>query len=258
MYDLREDINGNTFVEVDPSIYDSTNGENIAQVIAQIISNRFHNLIQANGQTIRINATTNSEWRRSEDATKLMKKSPSIYDDKMKAIGNADELLMAAQNWIGEEKQHNTDNKIVEYARGDVLYRVGDKGYIADILVGTKEDGSAVLYDLVDIHEIEIVEAPVSKAMDSRLSIQRTSTEDRITHSSQNVKNQSRDTDYLSAVERGDMETAQRMVDEAANAAGYTIKAYHGTGENFTVFDLIAQARYKGDERAQLCTIVRR
>lgn len=38
------------------------------------------------------------------------------------------------------------------------------------------------------------------------------------------------DTAYLAAVEAGDMETAQRMVDEAAKAAGYTIHAYHGTG----------------------------
>lgn len=37
------------------------------------------------------------------------------------------------------------------------------------------------------------------------------------------------DTAYLAAVESGDMETAQRMVDEAAKTAGYDIKAYHGT-----------------------------
>ena len=37
------------------------------------------------------------------------------------------------------------------------------------------------------------------------------------------------DADYSAAVERGDMETAQKMVDEAAKAAGYTVKAYHGT-----------------------------
>lgn len=32
------------------------------------------------------------------------------------------------------------------------------------------------------------------------------------------------DRDYLAAVKRGDMETAQRMVDEAAKAAGYTVQ----------------------------------
>ncbi len=46
-----------------------------------------------------------------------------------------------------------------------------------------------------------------------------------------------RDEDYMAVVERGDMETAQRMVDEAAKAAGYTMKVYHGTPTGgFTVF----------------------
>lgn len=44
------------------------------------------------------------------------------------------------------------------------------------------------------------------------------------------------DADYMSAVERGDTETAQRMVDEAAKKAGYTRTLYHGTASNFNVF----------------------
>ena len=47
----------------------------------------------------------------------------------------------------------------------------------------------------------------------------------------------SADSDYMAAVERGDTDTAQKMVDEAAKAAGYTIKAYHGSPARFTVFD---------------------
>lgn len=47
-----------------------------------------------------------------------------------------------------------------------------------------------------------------------------------------------RDREYSDAVARGDMETAQQMVDEAAKAAGYTVKAFHGTRSfGFTVFD---------------------
>jgi hypothetical protein len=46
------------------------------------------------------------------------------------------------------------------------------------------------------------------------------------------------DGDYLDAVKRGDMDTAQRMVDAAAKSAGYTISAYHGTpNADFNVFD---------------------
>ena len=47
-----------------------------------------------------------------------------------------------------------------------------------------------------------------------------------------------RDAEYMEAVNRGDMETAQRMVDEAAKKAGYTIHAFHGTPNNFTEFSL--------------------
>lgn len=47
------------------------------------------------------------------------------------------------------------------------------------------------------------------------------------------------DREYMDAVERGDMETAQRMVDQAAKAAGYdSQKLYHGTDKfGFTKID---------------------
>ena len=46
-----------------------------------------------------------------------------------------------------------------------------------------------------------------------------------------------RNTAYIAAVERGDIETAQRFVDEAAKEAGYKLRVYHGTPTGgFTVF----------------------
>ena len=57
-------------------------------------------------------------------------------------------------------------------------------------------------------------------------------------YSGKDIKFSLKDSDYMSTVESGDMETAQRMVDEKANDSGYTIKAYHGTpNDGFTVFD---------------------
>ena len=48
-----------------------------------------------------------------------------------------------------------------------------------------------------------------------------------------------KDSDYIGAVNKGDMKTAQKMVEEAAKAAGYTVKVYHGTtGFGFTKFDV--------------------
>ena len=46
------------------------------------------------------------------------------------------------------------------------------------------------------------------------------------------------DTEYLAAVERGDMVTAQRMVDDAAANAGYDITMWHATkNTDFTAFE---------------------
>ena len=44
------------------------------------------------------------------------------------------------------------------------------------------------------------------------------------------------DENYMLAVEAGDMDAAQEMVDEAAKAAGYSIKAIHGTTKDFVEF----------------------
>ena len=51
------------------------------------------------------------------------------------------------------------------------------------------------------------------------------------------IRYSDRDSSYLDAVKRGDMATAQKMVDEAAKKAGYTIKGSHGTLSYFTIFD---------------------
>ena len=69
-----------------------------------------------------------------------------------------------------------------------------------------------------------------------------------ILKSNENVKidekNSLRDNEYMSAVESGDTETAQRLVDEAAkewgaltNSAGNPLRLYHGTTAKFTSFN---------------------
>ena len=65
--------------------------------------------------------------------------------------------------------------------------------------------------------------------------------------SHEGVQYSDRDSDYLDAVNRGDMETAQRMVDEAANERlskskirdrdGTLLIVFHATEADFTVFD---------------------
>lgn len=55
------------------------------------------------------------------------------------------------------------------------------------------------------------------------------------------------DTEYMLAVESGDMDTAQWLTDSAAKAAGYTERLYHQTGADFTEFNTNNQKAGKYD-----------
>lgn len=70
------------------------------------------------------------------------------------------------------------------------------------------------------------------------------SSQNNISEKTENVNGQQKeqyllseaDSKYAVAVENGDIETAQKLVDEAAKNAGYTIKAYHGSRQIFNEF----------------------
>ncbi|MBO7632504.1 MAG: hypothetical protein J6S78_09280, partial [Lachnospiraceae bacterium] len=65
------------------------------------------------------------------------------------------------------------------------------------------------------------------------------------------------DAPYLNAVNRGDTEEAQRLVDEAAERAGYTLSVYHGTGDEFNRFERGNEGIHLGDynQAGQMATI---
>ena len=101
-------------------------------------------------------------------------------------------------------------------------------------------DGSAFLLDEVNKKE-KANPGPVHGATTSgRLDEPtRFASDTRISETNEKGKGKLslKDDAYMSAVDTDDMETAQSMVDEAAERAGYDIKAYHGTPNGtFTVF----------------------
>ena len=62
-FDIRLDIDGEIFVDVDPSIYDETDGTSVASVIANIIK-----IIKANRQQIQ--QMMNGECQNPQDTCK--------------------------------------------------------------------------------------------------------------------------------------------------------------------------------------------
>lgn len=144
----------------DISSWESSVKPSIKDILADIIQNKFHNLIEVNGQRIGINRDTGREWRYSNEASRLYDKNINAFNDKIRALNNADELLAAAKDWVGEKPKHNN---FKEFARGKVAFRVGENGYSADVVVGITDRGNSKLYDIVNIKSKEITEAPETK-----------------------------------------------------------------------------------------------
>ncbi len=173
---IKKDADGNLFVEVDaPSGVSATDTpKDIVDTLAEIVRTKFADFVKVNGQTIGINQRTTREWVKSRSAATLRRFSNQAFLDKSNAFGNADELLKAARDYIGEATKHDRSDNFVEFARGVVAFQVDGRGYEADIIVGTTKSGVALLYDLVNIQGKKIVADTSYAAQDRRSDISAT------------------------------------------------------------------------------------
>lgn len=154
---IRLDDDGQAFVDVESKIVNTAySGEQIADALSNIVRTKFTDFIKVKGQKIGINQKTAREWQMSKDAQKLKRMDYTKFLDKANAFNNADELLQAAKNYVGEQAKHSRKDNFVEFARGVVHFRVGANGYAADVIVGTTKSGAAVLYDIVNLQKKKI------------------------------------------------------------------------------------------------------
>lgn len=79
-----------------------------------------------------------------------------MYADKLRATDNADEILKASGEYTNEGLNHNRKDSIEQFARGNVLMRIGNNDYTADVIVATKANGRMLLYDIIDMAQTQI------------------------------------------------------------------------------------------------------
>jgi hypothetical protein len=157
-YSKQLDIDGKEFVKVDDTTIDEKNPKDIVKALKQIAESKGFYDMEINGQNIGLsNKRGINEWVFSKSATSLYKNNPQAFDDKMQSFQNADELLETAKSFINEEAVHK--KKFDNFARGDIRFKVGENAYVADILVGIKQNKNAELYDIVNITPTKITEA---------------------------------------------------------------------------------------------------
>lgn len=155
-YAIRRDEKGKPVVSVEEDILAGVPQKDWARTVKQALKEKFPNGVTVRNNQIQITGKSRGEITSSKDTRWLKHSQPDVYADKMRATNNADEILQASTDYVSEKPAHERTDNIVDFGRGKVQLEVGGQMYDADVIVGTKKDGSMLLYDFVGMTKKEM------------------------------------------------------------------------------------------------------
>ena len=155
-YAIRRDEKGKPVVSVEEDILAGVPQKDWARTVKQALKEKFPNGVTVGSNQIQITGKSRGEITSSKDTRWLKHSQPDVYADKMRATNNADEILQASTDYVSEKPAHERTDDIVDFGRGKVQLEVGGQMYDADVVVGTKKDGSMLLYDFVGMTKKEM------------------------------------------------------------------------------------------------------
>ncbi len=152
-----------------------------------------------------------------------------IHIDEIVDVSDADTPYYTTDNnhqWLDQNGWLHRTANVINAKNGNV--------YNLTLDIAKAKDGRHILYatngNIKRVGNVQV------NSLAIRGSGQNSNSTNNVAQVDSTVKR--KDLEYQYAVNRGDTKTAQKMVDEAAKATGYTIKAYHGTeADTFTIFD---------------------
>ena len=231
-------------VVLDSTLLDNLTPKERVEMVKEYVKELGGNIFTAydsggNAVAIKI-AESNKHFKNKSGKNVAVNKDLTSYigknETKQEAITLIDELVISAKYNNSEPSTHShgwLDNNGKNKWDYWTTY-IQDKNntiWEARLNIANSTNGEKILYDIFPI-----------KKVGQSVTSDKSSTNKKIPQNPESVKRDYslKDIGYTKAVKNGDMETAQRMVDEAAKEAGYnTPKLYHGTvGFGFTKFDL--------------------
>ena len=146
------------FVVVDNDILDGIPKAEWVKTVRNNLKKKFPNGVYVGKNQIKINQQSRREMTFSKYMQTVYKNDPQVYEDKLRATDNADEILKASTDWVNEGLAHPRSDTVRGFARGNVLMRIGPNDYSAEVIVGTLSNGEMLLYDIVNLLPTKIVQ----------------------------------------------------------------------------------------------------
>lgn len=153
------------FVTIDTDILAGVPSQNWVKTVTDNLKQKFPSGITVGRNSIYVDRQSRKEMTFSKYTRWLMNNDPSLYEDKLRATNNVDEIIKAATDWVNEGLNHPRKDNITDFARGNVFLSIGGKQYSAEVVVGTRANGSMVVYDLLKIMPTQFTEKEMNMAI---------------------------------------------------------------------------------------------
>lgn len=138
---------------IDEDILEGVPKSQWVQTVKNVISSKFSDGIPISGRLIKVNKISRSEYVNSKYSQYLKSTDGTVYQDKLRAANNFEDIVLASTDYINEDLKHKRKDSFKEFARGDVLIRVGNNDYSAKVIVGFTAGKQMVLYDVLDFNK---------------------------------------------------------------------------------------------------------
>ena len=155
-YSIRYTTDNRPVVVVEENILDGVPKSQWVKTVKDTISGKFANGIPVKGRLVKVNAVTRNEYTNSKYTQKQRLRDQIIYQDKLKSANNLDEIILASTNYINEDLKHVRKDNFKEFARGNVLIRIGNQDYTAKVIIGFTKNNQMVLYDVINFNQTKI------------------------------------------------------------------------------------------------------
>ena len=142
------DADNNTIIDIKSNILENIPKEDWLARVKNVIRSAFSKGFSINGEHVDVSAKSRSEFTNSKDSAYLRDNESEIYADKMKTAPHLD-VISQNVNYENEAANHDRTDNITSFDRGKVELRIGGNEYSAEVIIGVREDGSKVFYDIV-------------------------------------------------------------------------------------------------------------
>lgn len=151
--EITED--GEPCVVIDNDVLAGVSKSRWATKIKNILS-EYKSGVDLWGGVVKVNAISKNEFLNSKYSQYLKAKEKTAYKDKLLSAQNLDEILKSGKNKKIEDLKHSRNDTFKQFAHSDVLLKVGENGYTADVIIGITTQNAMVFYDIVDMRKADV------------------------------------------------------------------------------------------------------